>query len=605
MKRLLLALWMAMAIHTSHGFEHWSGDRPIGDLEKQCYERQVRDLATGHERGLWFDEDAARLVVNFFPKYLRLYEGEWFNKPFVLAPWQEFCLEVVFGWMKLPDGVTAADAESISDADHPMDRVLARRDMLGIYRRFHRAYWEVPKKNGKTPLCAGVAAYGLVADGEGGAQVVTAAAAEKQARLAWGGVQRFVKQSPILRECIRPYHSSLINEGMNARCFPLSGDSNLEDGINIHMAIIDEVHRLPNDQLLELLTMSVTSRLQPLICLITTAGDGQPSVWLNERTDAENILSGASVADDAMVYIAAADPSCAKDGTWEDEAVWASANPSWGLILKPERVRDEFAKAKRASASRPTFLRFRLNIPTLLEERWGDPQAWDACAKPFTADDMKGQTCWLGLDLSNRVDLTSMNLVFPPIDGRTKWRTLAWHWAPEDCIEERTRKDRVPYRLWVDQGAIVATPGPRVDYNYIKAKVEWACDFFDVEQVCFDPWNAGKLISDLQAEGIDCLVEVRQGHKTLNAAMKELEAIVLSGDLEQPDDPVLTWCYNNVVVRLDENSNVAPAKKKCREKIDAIAAMLNAMAVIMGDEESDVAYADHDPMEVNLGGQAT
>ena len=593
-----------MAIHTSHGFEHWSGNRPIFGLEKLCYERQVRDLATGHERGLWFDEDAARLAVDFFPKYLRLYEGEWFNKPFELLPWQKFCLSVVFGWMKIPDGMTSADAEAVSSADHPMDRVLDRR-AAGIRRRFHTAWWEVPKKCGKTPLAAGVCMYGLVADGEGGAQVATAAAAEKQARLAWNGALRFVKQSPILRERVRPYHSSLINDAMNARCFPMAGDSNLEDGINLSMAVIDEIHRLPNDKLLELITMSVTSRLQPLIIKITTAGDGQPSVWLTERTDAENIIKGVSDADDVMVFIAAADPECAKDGTWEDEETWAAANPSYGTILKPERVRDEYAKAKRSSASRPTFLRFRLNVPTLLEQRWGDPQAWDACARPFTLDDLKGQTCWLGLDLSNRVDLTSVVAVFPPLDGATKYRVWPWFWVPEECIDERVRKDRVPYRQWVDDGYIVATPGNTVDYDFLRKKVEWACEAFDVEQICFDPWNAGNLIADLQKEGAENLVEVRQGHKTLNAAMKELEVQVLAGGIEHPGCPVLTWNYSNIVAREDENGNVAPSKKRSKEKIDGAAALLNALAVIMGDEESDVAYADHDPMEVNLGGQAT
>jgi phage terminase large subunit-like protein len=595
-----------MAIHTAHGFEHWSGDRPIGDLERLCYERQVRDLETGHERGLWFDEDAAGLVKDFFPKYLRLYEGEWFNKPFTLLPWQEFFLGCVFGWMKLPSGMTVADAEAISNADHPMDRVLERR-AAGIYRRFHTGWCEVPKKNGKTPLCAGIAMLGLVADGEGGAQVATAAAAEKQAKLAWGGAKRFVLQSPVLRERVHPFHNTLVNESMNAKCFPMSGDSALEDGINLSMAIIDEIHRLPNDKLLELITMSVTSRQQPLIVKITTAGDGQPSVWLTERTDAENILNQVSEADDVMVYIAAADPDCAKDGSWEDEEVWAAANPSYGAILKPERVRDEFAKAKRSAASRPTFLRFRLNVPTLLEERWGDPQAWDACARHFTLEEMAGKTCWLGVDLSNRVDLTALVAVFPPLDGATRYRVWPWFWCPEDCIDERVRKDRVPYRMWEEAGHIAATPGNTVDYRFVRKQIVECCEMFDVEQICFDPWNAGNLVGDLQdEEGIDNLVEVRQGHKSLNSAMKELEVQVLAGGIEHPENPVLTWNYNNVVARLDENENVAPSKKKSKEKIDGVAALLNALAVIMGDEEGQ-AYSDHGLMVVDVspdGGDA-
>jgi phage terminase large subunit-like protein len=124
-------------------------------LVRLACERHLDDLGSAGTRGLRFDPQAAQHAIAFFG-FLRHSKGEWAGQTFTLSPWQAFVVGCLFGW-KRADGL----------------------------RRFRTAYCAVPRKNGKSTLSAGIGLYLLVADGEQGAEVYSAATTRDQARIVF------------------------------------------------------------------------------------------------------------------------------------------------------------------------------------------------------------------------------------------------------------------------------------------------------------------------------------------------------------------------------------------------------------------------------------
>jgi phage terminase large subunit-like protein len=552
-------------------FETWSGHRPIGRLERLAYERHVHDLETAAERGLWYDREAADFYSRIFEDYLVLTEGEWAGRSFVLQPWQRFCVRQLFGWMTLPAGMTAADAEALADARSARGRI-TQRLRAGIVRRYRRALIEVAKKNGKSPFAAALAIIGLAFDGEPGAQVFSAATKRDQAGIVFRHATMMVKRSPELRKRLRAFRKSITYGSMDGFLQPITSDADTEDGSNLHFGILDELHRHKNRDLVDLFLNSGASRRQPLVVAITTAGDGTETVWREWREYGESVVEGVVPGDGYFVFIAAADP----EDDWTAEDTWRKANPNYGITVKEANMRELCESAKASPGQRANFQRLRLNRPTSLTKRWIDMDQWRACGEIGDVD-LTGRRCWLGVDLSKTIDLTAVVALFPPAGEDPNWRVRCWPFAPAGRIPERSRTDRVPYDVWARAGYLTATPGDVVDYAYVDKRVKTCIDEYNVEEICFDPWNSTKWYTDLQADGIENLVEVRQGHKTLSPAVKELERIIAQGQLAHGNHPVLSWCASNLVMRADANENLAPDKLRSMERIDCMVALIMAM----------------------------
>jgi phage terminase large subunit-like protein len=305
-------------------------------------ERHVRDLETGHERGLWFDERAARTVIAFFG-LLRHSKGEWAGQPVALEPWQQFHLCNLFGW-KRDDGT----------------------------RRFRVSYLEVGRKNGKSTMGAGVGLYLQAADGEPGAEIYTAATKRDQARIVHQEAVRMVKQSPALTRELRVFKDNIHSERTFSKFEPLGRDSGTLDGLNVHGAIVDEVHAHPNGDMWDVLQTATGARRQPLLYAVTTAGfDRQSLCWqFNDYT--QKVVSGVLEDDNWHGLIYTLD-----DGDdWEDEANWYKSNPNLGVSKKLDDLRDKARAARGMPARLNGFLQKELNVWTQASTRWIDPEAW-------------------------------------------------------------------------------------------------------------------------------------------------------------------------------------------------------------------------------------
>ncbi len=505
-------------------------------------ERHRRDLETGHERGLRFDEAAGQHVIDFF-RFLRHSKGEWAGQVFALEPWQQAILWILFGWLR-EDGL----------------------------RRFRTAYLEESRKNGKTQIAAGVGLYLLDADGEPGAEIYTAATKRDQARIAHGEATRMVKASPLLRRRMRVVKDNINVPQTAAKFEPLGRDSDSLDGLNVHGVIADEVHAWRGRDMWDVLETATGARRQPLMVAITTAGyDRQSLCWeLHDYT--QKVLSGVVDDDTHFGAIYAID----EGDDWQDERCWAKANPNLGVSVKLDDLRRKAAKAKEMPSALNAFLRLHLDVWTQAESRWMNPDAWRACALPVDVEGLRGRTCFGGLDLSSTTDISAFVLVFPPAGPDEPYMVLPRFWIPAASMRRRSHDDGVPYEAWVRSGWMKTTPGDVIDYDFIVAEIDELAQAYDIGEIAFDRWGATKMIQELQSRGME-VVQFGQGFASMSAPMKELERLVLSKRIAHGGNVPLAWMIDNVVAEEDAAGNIKPSKAKSTEKIDGVVAMVMAL----------------------------
>jgi phage terminase large subunit-like protein len=421
-------------------------------------------------------------------------------------------------------------------------------------RRFRTAYCAVPRKNGKSTLSAGVALYLLVADGEQGAEIYSAATTRDQARIVFDEAKRMVGSSPALKRRIQVLINNLNVEASASRFMPLSSDASSMDGLNVHGAIIDELHAHKTRHVVDVLETATGARRQPLLFEITTAGYDRHSICFEHHDYAIKLLEGTLQDDSWFAFIAAAD----ENDDWTDPEVWRKANPSFGISVKADDLARKAEKAIALPGAQNAFRRMHLNEWTEQAERWIDMAAWDACNGPVDLERLRGRTCFGGLDLSTTTDM------------------LSRYFVPEENLRKRAERDRVPYDLWTRQGFIEATPGNVVDYGAIEQRILADSGLFQVKEIAYDPWNATHIALRLQDEGA-AMVEFRQGFRSMAAPTRELEKLIVSKKLAHGGNPVTRWMAANVAVAQDPAGNLKPAKDKSTERIDGIVAAIMAI----------------------------
>jgi len=489
-----------------------------------------------------YRKDLAQAAIEWFPRYLRHFQGHWEGVHFDLLPWEKEIIGKLFGTVKA-DGT----------------------------RQYRTVYVEIPKKNGKSPLAAGVALKLLLADHEPGAEIYSAACDRDQASIVFNGARAMIQQNPKLgRKCkvLDSTRRIIHNNGSFYRV--LSADAPNKHGFNVHGVIFDELHAQPNRQLWDVLTRgSGAARRQPVVFAITTAGYDRHSICWEMHEYACKVRDGIIDDPTFLAILYGAD----EQDDWTDEKVWVKANPSLGVTIQLDEMRSECRYAQENPAAENTFRRLRLNQWVKQESRYIPMERWRGCGGAVDAESLRAKPCWAGLDLASSIDVAAFVMAFNE-DGIVK--LLCRFWVPEENIEARSRRDRVPYDVWVRQGFITATPGNVIDYDYIEAEIEGLSSDYDIREIGYDPWGALQLAQHLEAKGFE-MVEVRQGTKSMSEPTKEMLRLVLGGKLRHGDNPVLTWMADNAVVTIDSAENVKPDKKKSTERIDGIVAAIMAL----------------------------
>jgi phage terminase large subunit-like protein len=545
-----------------------------GKLVRLACERHLNDLRLGSQRGLRWDANAARHALTFFT-YLRHSTGEWSGRRFELQGWQQFIVGSLFGW-KRADGL----------------------------RRFRTAYVEVARKNGKSSLLAGISLLALVADGEPGAHVYAAATTRDQAKIVFSEAERMVAASPALSARITRTVNNLAVLSTSSWFRPLSADSGKMDGLNVAFAAVDEVHEHSTADIIQKLNTATGARRQPIIFEITTAGYDRRSICRQHHEFTVKALEGTipTEASDAWFgYIATID----EGDDWTNPDVWIKANPGLGVTVKVKDLTRQIDEAREMPAQQNAIRRLRLNEWTEQSTRWLDMGVWDEGGPSPSLPgaqlrseldalerELEHRECFGGLDLARVNDLSAFVLLFPPraeLQPRVladRWIALCRFWVPEDDIARRSRRDRVPYEVWRDQGFLTATPGNATDFAFIESEIIKLASRFDIREIAFDRTFAGEIVQNLQNEGLT-LVEYGQGFLSMAAPTAELARLSVSRKLWHNANPLLRWNASNVSVRQDPAGNLKPDKERSIERIDGISALINALGrALMRDSKS-------------------
>lgn len=525
-------------------------------------ERHLSDLK---RKDIFFDEAAADHALTFF-SFVRHSKGEWSGKPFELEPWQKFIVGSIFGW-KRSDGL----------------------------RRFRTAYICVSRKNGKSTLIAGIGLYLFFADGEPGSEVYTAATKREQAIIVHSEATRMVKASPALKSRIKIFKNNLNVEATASKFEPLGADSKTYDGLNVHGAIIDELHAHPDRGMWDVLETATGARRQPLLVAITTAGFDQSGICYEQQEYVEKILVG-TIQDDSYFGVIYTLDKEKKDtdgvviepgDDWADEACWIKSNPNLGVSVKKDDLQRKAQKAKEIPAAQNNFLTKHMDVWTQQATRWISLDLWDENAVEIKESELAGMECYGGVDLSSVSDLTVWVMGFRGKDDPERVDFLCRVWCPEARLFDKKNRYRDQYQSWKKQGYLYTTEGDAVDYDFVRSKIVEDAKRFKIQEVRVDRLFQGyefsiKLDEELGGnEKSPKVVACGMGYLSMAAPCKEFETLLLKRKLNHGGNPILRFCADNVSITEDPAGNKKPNKATSQGKIDGIIGMLLAIDGVM------------------------
>lgn len=538
----------------AYGRKVLSGTIPSCKWIRLAVERHYRDLETCHERGLYFSEELAQHALESF-LFLRHSKGEWAGQAFELSSWQQFWVALAFGWMRA-DGT----------------------------RRFREIWEEVPRKNGKTTKLAGVGLYLFAFDGEGGAEVYSAATKMDQAKILHGEAQRMVQASPHLRRAIGIRLNEMYDPrpGRADKLVPLGRDAKSLDGLNPHAGLLDEVHAHPNRELYDIIKSGMGARRQPMIWQITTAGFDLSSFGYSQHEYATKVLEGIFEDDELLAIIYTVD----HPDRWDDPVEWAKANPNLGVSVYEEQLGAMVERARRQPTELPNLLTKRLNIWVRGGSRWLGAEQWAGCGDiGLSIEDFTGEPCWVGLDLAEKSDIAALAIVFKRPDGG--YAVFFRLYLNED--QAHAPENRHFYG-WEQSGHLIVTPGNATDFDVIRADLQALARTHQVQEVVYDPKFATYFATKLADEDGILMVEMPQTSARFTLPIVEIENLVLTQDLAHDANPAVAWMISNVVMRESKFSGLRhPTKEKPENKIDAPVALIMAMGRALScDAEPDL-----------------
>lgn len=580
-----------------------------GPHVRNACRRHMDDL---NRKDIKFDAESAARALRFFETKLKLSEGQFDNKPFQSQPSQDFIIGSLFGWKRL-DGT----------------------------RRFRRAYIEQGKGNGKSPLAGGIGLYGLMADGEAGAEIYSAGATKEQAGILFRDAVKMVDQSPDLDSRLdrsggpgREFNLAYLKTSSFFR--PVSRETKKTgSGPRPHFALVDELHEHPDGGVIEILERGFKFRRQPLLLMITNSGSDRNSVCWEEHDRAVKIAAGNIDAKDedahyvgdildisadaTFSYVCALDPG---DEPLEDQACWIKANPLLGVTITEEYLAGVVAQAKSMPSKLNGILRLHFCQWTEASTAWMTRAVLEPALVEFDPAEHHGAPLWLGCDLSQNRDITALGAVVKTgeveveavrdgVSQRVMKPTFdAWveAWTPGDTMDARALEDKLPYRQWSDKGFIQAPPGQSIRFDHVaQAVAEYAHDF-ELRCVAYDryafkrgfepecdklgvsveylehPQGGTKKGKPGEAAKLAAVSEGREAEGLwMPGSIRELEDAILEGRIRLRTNPVLISAMMSAVTDEDRWGNRWLAKERAVNKIDCAIALAMALGAAVAD----------------------
>lgn len=513
--------------------------------------------------GYYFDEKAGSKAIRWIEKACTFTKGEWAKQPMVLEDWQKAWIGNLFGWKSIETDL----------------------------RRYREVFVFVPRKNGKTESAGSVINLVAFTDNEYSSEIYCGASESEQAKIVWDVCRKMIENKSHLEDNCKIYKKSIVFNQTDSFFKYITADAKSKHGFNMHMGVLDEVHAQADEELNDVLVTSQGAREQPLMLYLTTADFDRPSLCNKLHARAQKVRD-KEISDPQFLPVLY---EASREDDWTDPEVWKKANPNYGVSLKPDYFKRQFLKAQQEPSFENTFKRLHLNMKTEQANRWLQMDVWDKSCQPFNHKEMveklKGESCFAGLDLASTIDTACLNLLFDTENyGKV---TIPFFWIPEDIAAQKEKTDKVPYKLWRDQGLIEFTPGNRIDYDYIVRKVVELSGYFTFISIGFDDWNATQTAIHLSEQEGMPMVTVRQGFKSMNEPCKRIEAEIAQATLNHGHNPILRWMAANVMIQEDPAGNIKMNKQKSAQKIDGMVALAMAFACLLQEDDSESPYKHH------------
>lgn len=561
--------------------EYWhriqSGEEVVSEKIRKVYAH----LAEKIERPVgeyFYDPRRANHVLEFAENYCHHSKGKFGGQPVRLELWEKALLAAAFGFVDI-DG----------------------------NRQYQQVLLIVAKKNGKSLLASIVGLYLLMADGEAGPEVYAVATKRDQAKIIWQEAKRMVKKSAALQKRVRTMVGELACDFCDGTFKPLASDSNSLDGLNIHGALMDEIHQWQNGRpLYDIIADGTTAREQPMIFLTSTAGVIREDIYDEKYEEAERVINGWSDPEGYhderfLPFVYELDARA----EWTDPACWKKANPGLGTIKSLRQLEEKVERAKHNPALVKNLLCKEFNLRETGYQAWLTFEQIDN-RDTFVLDKEQRRMVWThrgeericsyprygigGADLSTTTDLTAAKLLFAVPEAPGYLFTLSMYWLPEELLEKRVQEDKIPYDKWRDRGLLRLSAGNKVHKDDVTAwfrEVQEQMDIY-VPWVGYDAWSAQYWVEDMRGVfGSESMVPVRQGKKTLSDPMRRLGADLEAKTIVYGGNPIDKWCLMNTAVDEDINGNIQPKKtSRPTRRIDGTAALLDAY-VVYQDRQAD------------------
>ena len=543
--------------------EYWDriqrGEEDVGAKVRKTYRKIVHDLDYPDE--FFYSNKRANHIIEFAENYCRHSKGKYGGKRVVLELWEKAALATVFGFIDIEGN-----------------------------RKYREAILIVGKKNGKSLLASIVGLYLQLADGEPGPEVYAVATKRDQAKIIWQEAKRMVAKSPTLLKRIRPLVAELLSDFNDGVFKPLASDTNTLDGLNVHGALMDEIHQWKSGKALyDIIADGVTAREQPLIFITSTAGTIREDIYDQKYDEAKRIIDGYfdpnGYRDDRTIaFIYELD----RREEWMDEKCWKKANPGLGTIKNYQTLKEKVERAKKNPLLVKNLLCKEFNIPETSSEAWlTAEQAMNP--ETFDVKTLAPRYGIGGVDLSKTTDLTAAKVIFRvPEDERIY--VLQMYWMPEDLVEQRVKEDHIPYDVWIERGFMRACRGNQISYHDVTTWFEEIQRDYDIYlyKVGYDAWSAKYWVEEMESVfGASVMTPVIQGMKTLSGPCKSLGADLSAKKIVYNDNPIDKWCLFNTAVEVDKNDNIRPVKTSVpTRRIDGTMALLDAY-VVYQDNLSD------------------
>ena len=514
------------------------------------YAKLVVDL---NQHPTWeFDEDKALAPIDFIETFCRHSKGAMAGQIMVLDLWQKAFISALFGFVSKKSG----------------------------YRRYKETLLLIGRKNGKSTLLAAIMLYMLIADGEGGSQVVSSATKKDQSLITFNECLNMRKQSKTLTKHTRKRKLDLFFPSNFSTMSALASDSNTLDGLNLHLCVIDELHAIRNRELYEVLKQSMSARKQPIMCMITTAGTVRECIYDDMYNYASKVCSGEIIDDRFLPILYELD----KRNEWTDPKCWIKANPALGTIKELEDIEEKVERALVNPNDLTGLLCKDFNIRSTPTTSW---LKFDEILneETFSMEDVRDCYAIGGADLSATTDLTCATLLIKKKDSEKKY-IVQMYFTPKEGLKEKSVEDKIPYDKWVEQGLLTACEGNQVRYQDITS---WFMKMFQMYGIrplwiMYDRAFAGYWVEEMSDNGFE-MESCAQGALTFSQPMRNMESDLRSNLVNYNNNPILIWCLSNTCIKSDDNENTRPIKGKNRRlRVDGTFSLLNAYVGLLRHE---------------------